>query len=126
MLTRSQVQPGAAVIAALVGLLLPVVAGCGHSSQSVAPSALAANPSTYDDQDVTVSGTAKNPTTREMRRGAATVYQLCDNACITVLQFGGSNVADGSQVTVNGHFRASFGRTRMMNNVLVVGGRMNR
>jgi hypothetical protein len=101
-------------------------AACGHSGQSATPSALAANPSNYDGQDVTVSGTAKNPTARQMRRGTATVYQLCDNACINVLQFGDTNVEDGGQVTVSGRFRTTFGRREKMSNVLIVGGRFGR
>jgi hypothetical protein len=125
MHTRSHFRAAAAVAAAFTGTLI-AAAGCGHSSQAVTPSALAGSPASYDDQDITVSGTAKNPTTREMRRGQATVYQLCDSACINVLQFGGNTVSGGSHVTVSGHFRASFGRTRTMSNVLVVGGRMNR
>jgi hypothetical protein len=114
--------PAAALIAALAALAL--TDGCGHGGQSVAPSALAANPSNYNGQDVTVSGTAKNPTARQMRRGSATVYQLCDSACITVVQFGNPNVSDGSQVTVTGRFRDSFGRRQIMANVLIVGGHM--
>jgi len=101
-----------------------VLSACGHASQSVAPSALASDPSSYDDQDVTVSGTVKNPTTREMRRGTATTYQLCDNSCINVIQFGDTNVSNGGSVTVSGRFRATFGRRMVMNNVLVVGGHM--
>ena len=96
---------------------------CAHTSQ-VAPSALAANPADYDGQSVTVSGTAKNPTAMQMRRGTATTYQLCDSACITVIAFGDTNISDGSQVTTSGRFRASFGRKQMMTNVLIVGGRM--
>jgi outer membrane lipoprotein-sorting protein len=108
----------------LVALLTAVAAtvACAHSSQSVAPSALAANPSTYDGESVTVSGTVKNPTTRQTRRGTATAYQLCDSACINVIEFGNANVSDGSQVTVSGRFRASFGREQTMTNVLLVGG----
>jgi len=73
-----------------------------------------------------VAGTVKNPTSRDTRRGTATTYQLCDSACITVIAFGGAsaNVSDGSQTTVSGRFRASFGRKQMMTNVLVVGGRI--
>lgn len=96
---------------------------CGHTTQ-VAPSALAANPADYDGQSVTVSGTVKNPTAMQMRRGTATTYQLCDNACITVIAFGDTNVSDGSQATASGRFRASFGRKQMMTNVLIVGGHM--
>jgi hypothetical protein len=104
-------------------LLALLATGCGHAAQSVAPSALAASPSTYDGQDVSVSGTAKDPTARQMRRGTATVYQLCDNSCITVLQFGTANVSDGAQTSVTGRFHAAFGRLFRMTNVLVVGGR---
>jgi hypothetical protein len=121
MLSISQLFRAATQIALIVAVALTVA--CGHTSQSVAPSALAANPSDYDGQSVTVSGTAKNPTARQMRRGTATVYQLCDTACINVVQFDNPNVSDGSQVTVSGHFRASFGREHAMSNVLVVGGR---
>jgi len=111
-----------AMYVALVAAAAVTVA-CGHTSQSVAPSALAANPSNYDGQSVTVSGTAKNPTARQTRRGTATFYQLCDTACVNVIQFDNPNVDDGSQVTVSGRFRASFGRQHTISNVLVVGGR---
>lgn len=115
------------VAAAAPATLLVAVASfgaCGHTAQTVAPSAMAANPSSYDQQDVTVSGMAKNPRTRQTRRGAATTYQLCDSACINVVQFGSANVSDGSKQTVSGRFRATFGRQRRMTNVLIVGGRM--
>ncbi|HZV77094.1 MAG TPA: hypothetical protein VFF63_04980 [Candidatus Babeliales bacterium] len=108
--------------AALTTTIAAMVA-CGHSGQSATTSELTASPDTYDDQDVTVSGTVKNPTTRQTRRGTATIYQLCDNACINVIQFGGGSVSDGTASTVTGHFRASFGRQRKMTNVLIVGGR---
>lgn len=107
--------------AALVALASSIA--CGHSAQTVAPSGLAADPSTYDGQDVTVSGTAKSLGTRQTRRGTATTYQLCDSACINVVQFGGTAVTDGSTVTVAGRFRATFGRQTAMTNVLIVGGR---
>jgi hypothetical protein len=101
-----------------------LAAGCGRASQAVAPSVVASNPSNYDEQDVTVSGTAKNPTTRQMRRGTVTMYQLCDNSCINVVQFGAASITEGSQVSVSGRFHQSFGRRMHMSNVLVVGGRM--
>lgn len=108
--------------AAFLTALVSTVA-CGRTTQ-VAPSALAANPADYDGQSVTVSGTVKNPTAMQMRRGTATTYQLCDNACITVIAFDDPNVSDGSQVTTTGRFRASFGSKQMMTNVLIVGGHM--
>ncbi len=114
---RAAMAPAALLIA------LASTVACGHTTQ-VAPSSLAANPADYDGQSVTVSGTAKNPTAMQMRRGTATTYQLCDSACITVIAFGDTNISDGSQVTTSGRFRASFGRKQMMTNVLIVGGRM--
>ncbi len=125
MSSISHLQPLRAVMTYV--LLLAAVAStvaCAHTSQSVAPSALAANPSNYDGQSVTVSGTVKNPTARQTHRGTATAYQLCDSACINVIEFGNTNVSDGSQVTVSGRFRTSFGRQETMTNVLLVGGRM--
>jgi len=107
--------------AALIAIV--ALAACGHGAQSVSPSELAGSPDTYDGQDVTVSGTVKNPGTRQTRRGTATTYQLCDNACINVIQFGGNPVSGGASSTVSGRFRASFGRRRTIANVLIVGGR---
>jgi hypothetical protein len=119
---RALLSP-AALVAAITSLLF-VSAGCGHSAESVTPSGITANPANYDEADLTVTGTARNPTTRQLRRGTATTYQLCDTACINVVQFGAANVTDGSKVTVSGRFHTSFGRRRIMSNVLVVGGRM--
>jgi hypothetical protein len=113
----------ATMVRAALTAALVAATGCGHSAQSVAPSALVANPSNYDGQDVSVAGTVKDPMTRQMRRGPASIYQLCDTACINVVQFGGSNVVAGAQQTVTGRFRTAFGRARAMSNVLVVGGR---
>jgi hypothetical protein len=108
---------------AALSIALASSAACGHSAQTVAPSALSADPSTYDGQDVTVSGTAKSLGTRQTRRGTATTYQLCDTACINVIQFGASDAAEGGNVTVTGRFRATFGRQTTIKDVLVVGGR---
>jgi hypothetical protein len=125
MLSLSHLRPLRAAImcAALLATVASTI-GCAHTSQTVAPSALAANPSNYDGQDVTVSGAVKNPRTRQTRRGTAAVYQLCDSACINVVAFGNTNVSDGSRVTVSGRFRATFGRQTVMTNVLIVGGHM--
>ena len=117
MLSISQSSRAATYVALLVAAAL--TAACGHASQSVAPSTLAANPSTYDGQDLTVSGQAKHP--HRMRRRAAMVYQLCDTACINVIDFDSANVSDGGQVTVSGHFRSSFGPRAV--NVLIIGQR---
>jgi hypothetical protein len=107
----------------LLAAAIASVTACGHSSQTVAVSAVSADPASYDQQDITVSGTAKNAVTRQTARGSATRYELCDTACINVIAFGASGVADGSKQTVTGRFHTSFGRRRMLSNVLVVGGR---
>jgi hypothetical protein len=122
MPSRSPLQPLRGGI--LRTALLIAIVACSRGGQSVAPSALTANPSNYDGTSVTVLGTVRNPTTHLMRRGPATTYQLCDSACINVIQFGQTSVGEGSRATVTGRFRASFGRRQTMTNVLVVGGRM--
>lgn len=104
---------------------MAALTACAHPS-AIAPSALAAKSSTYDKQDVTVTGTVKNPTAHQFRRGAATTYQLCDSTCVNVLQFGTANVSDGDQQTVSGRFFHVFGRRFHMQDVIVVGGRMRR
>ena len=115
-------------ISSAVRLLTPalfaVLAGCGGHATAVSPSALIAKAATFDGQDVNVTGMVKNPTAHQFRRGYATTYQICDNACVNVLQFGTANVSDGDQQTVNGTFHQAFGRRRFhMQHVVVVGGR---
>ena len=105
------------------GLCMLALAACGGGAKSVTPSALASSPATYDGQSVSVSGTAKDMRTRETRRGHLVLYQLCDSACVNVVQFGDATVTDGSTVSVTGMFRAAFGRVKRIQNVVVVGGR---
>lgn len=106
--------------------LLIALASCGHAP-TVAPSALAAKAASYDGQNVSVSGTVKNPTAHQFRRVSVTTYQLCDSACVNVVQFGAANVSDGDQQTVTGVFHHAFGRRRFhMQDVVVIGGRMRR
>lgn len=110
--------------APLLGAAALALAACGGGAQSATPSSLVANPSNFDGQSVSVSGTVKGPHERKTRRGKATLYQLCDAQCINVFQFGDApNVTEGATVSVTGMFRASFGRVRQISNVLLVGGR---
>jgi cytochrome c-type biogenesis protein CcmE len=123
MLFFNKSNAGAAVTAVLLAL---AGTACGQSAQSAAPSAIAASPSTYDGQNVSVSGTAKNPATRKGRRGQVLTFQLCDTQCINVVEFGdaaAAGVTEGQTVSVTGSFHASFGRVRHMENVVLVGGR---
>jgi hypothetical protein len=107
----------------LCGLCIAGLTACGGGAKAVTPSALAASPATYDGASVSVSGTAKDPRTRTTKRGHLVFYQLCDTACVNVVQFGDATVTDGSSVSVTGMFRASFGRVKRIENVVVVGGR---
>jgi cytochrome c-type biogenesis protein CcmE len=104
-------------------VVLAAVTACSQSAQSATPSALSQSPSTYDGQSVSVSGTAKDPKTRKTRRGQMLAFQLCDSACINVVEFGDATVSEGATVSLTGTFHETFGRIRRMSNVLVVGGR---
>jgi hypothetical protein len=106
------------VIAASLAL-----AACGGGAKSATPTQLSTSATDYDGQSVSVSGTAKDPHVRTTKRGQMVRYQLCDSACVNVVQFGDTSVADGTQVTVTGFFHQSFGRIRKISNVVVVGGR---
>jgi hypothetical protein len=99
-----------------------VLAGCSGGAKSASPSQLSSNAADYDGQSVSVTGTAKDPQSRTTRRGPMVRYQLCDTACINVVQFGDASVTDGSKITVSGFFRQSFGRVHKFSNVLIVGG----
>jgi hypothetical protein len=109
--------------AAYAALLAFAATACSQSAQTATPSAIAQSPSTYDGQSLSVSGTAKDPKTRKTRRGQLLTFQLCDSACINVVEFGDATVADGATVSLTGMFHETFGRVRRMNNVLMVGGR---
>jgi cytochrome c-type biogenesis protein CcmE len=112
--------------AATAVLLVIASTACGKSAQSATPSAIAASPSTYDGQSVSVSGTAKAPKARTTKRGQMLSFQLCDTQCINVVEFGdaaAAGVTEGQTVSVTGSFHATFGRVRHMENVVLVGGR---
>lgn len=106
-----------------VGVIASVLAlaACGGGAKSATPTQLSTSAADYDGQSVSVSGTAKDPHVRTTKRGQMVRYQLCDSACINVVQFGDTSVADGTQVTVTGSFHQSFGRVRKYSNVVVVG-----
>ena len=88
----------------------------------LAPSAVVAAASTYDNQDLTVSGTVKDVQQQQTRRGSMTRYQLCDSQCVNVVDFSSTPPADGQSQTVTGHFRANISHGHMQaTNVLLVG-----
>jgi hypothetical protein len=117
-------KPSALIAAA--ALLAISATACGQAAKASTPSALAASPSDFDGQSVSVSGTAKSPATRKTRRGQMLTFQLCDTQCINVVEFGSgadATVAEGSTQSLTGTFHENFGRMRRMTNVLIVGGR---
>jgi len=115
----SWLRAGAATLLVALG-----AAACGQGAKSATPSSLSESPSDFDGQSVSVAGTAKSPAVRKTRRGQLLTFQLCDSACINVVEFGdAATVSEGATVNLTGTFHESFGRMRRMNNVLVVGGR---
>ena len=106
--------------AALVVLLAAACSG----AKPATPSQLVAGPADFDGQSVSVSGTVKNPRERTTRRGQMQFFQLCDSACVNVVEFGqAAAVTEGANASVTGTFHQDFGRRRHMSNVVVVGGR---
>ena len=112
----------AVVYATLLALAiaLPVVV----RADAVSPDTILANPSQYDTQSVTVTGTAKNVTTRQSRRGTVVRYDLCGTACLHVIDFTGATVTEGAATTVTGSFRAHIDTGRFSaDNTVMVGSR---
>jgi cytochrome c-type biogenesis protein CcmE len=121
--TQSRITLGAS--AALLALAVSACGG-GQSAQTATPTSIIASPSTFDGQTLSVSGTVKTPATRKTRRGQMLTFQLCDSdtSCIHVLEFGdAAAVTEGQSVSMTGMFRASAGRIKKIDNVLIVGGR---
>lgn len=104
---------------ALASLVL-VSPGCGHGN-ALAPSTIVNNPSAYDGQTLTVSGTVRDIGTMQGRRGPMTRYHVCDNTCITVIQFGDASVSAKSATTVTGTFHETSRRTNLKNVLVVTG-----
>jgi len=102
-------------------LCLGIATAVAFSDTPLAPSAVIAGASTYDKQDVTVSGTIKNVQTKNGPRGTMTQYQLCDSQCVNVVEFGSATITEGQTQTVTGRFRASVDRGAMKaQNVIMI------
>jgi hypothetical protein len=105
--------PALALFAAIAG-------GCGHGGSALAPSTIVNSPSNYDGQTITVAGTVRDVSQVQGRRGPMTRYHVCDNTCITVFQFGDTNVSEKSSTTVTGMFHETSRRNANVKNVLIV------
>jgi hypothetical protein len=103
-----------------LAVCLGIATACAHADTALAPSAIITGASTYDKQDVTVTGTVKNVKTTDGGRGTVTMYQLCDAQCVNVVQFGTASVTEGQTQTVTGRFRASADRGPMKGQTNIV------
>jgi DNA/RNA endonuclease YhcR with UshA esterase domain len=88
---------------------------------ALAPSALLAAPSTYDGKAVTVTGTVSKYQTQKTGMGTVAAFQLCDSACVLVIDQTAATRADGAKVTVSGTFETTFkGPMRTFHNVVLI------
>ena len=88
---------------------------------ALAPSALLAGTSTYDGKTVTVTGTVSKYQTQKTAMGTVAGFQLCDSACVTVIDQTAATHANGSMATVSGTFETTFkGPMRTFHNVIVI------
>ena len=89
---------------------------------AVAPSAILANPSSYDGKTVTVSGTVQHFQTSRTPMGTVAGFQLCDSKCVVVIDKTNQSHSDGAAATVTGTFHVTFkGPRKSFNNAIVVG-----
>lgn len=93
-------------ILALAGFFAATTAAA--LAATVAPSAIVASPSTFDGKTITVAGSVKGFQTSSTMMGTVAGYQLCDTACIVVIDQKNHAQTNGSKATVTGTFHATF------------------
>ena len=88
---------------------------------ALAPSAILANPSSYDGKAVTVTGTVAKYQTTDSAMGTVAAFQLCDSKCVLVIDQTAGARTNGSKATVTGTFETTFkGPLRTFNNVVLI------
>jgi hypothetical protein len=88
---------------------------------ALAPSAIVANPATYDGKSVTVTGKVSNFQTSSTPMGQVAGFQLCDSKCIVVIDKTNKSHSNGSTATVSGTFHVTFkGPRKTFNNAIVI------
>ncbi|HTX58028.1 MAG TPA: hypothetical protein VMH02_00025 [Verrucomicrobiae bacterium] len=88
---------------------------------ALAPSAIVANPSSYDGKSVTVTGKVAGFQTSSSPLGKVAGFQLCDGKCIVVIDQRDTARTDGATVTVTGTFHATFkGPRKSFTNAVVI------
>ena len=103
---------------ALLLAAAPVIA----IAATLVPSAIVANPSSYDGKSVTVAGTVKGFQTSSTPMGTVAGFQLCDSECIVVIDKTNQSRSNGATATVSGIFHATFKAPRKtFTNAVVIG-----
>ena len=105
----------AIVAAVLAGIPLAAVAA------TLAPSAIMANPSSYDGKSVTVAGKVTGFQTSQTMMGKVAGFQLCDAKCVVVIDQSAQSRTNGSTATVTGTFHVTFKTPkRTFNDAIVI------
>lgn len=88
---------------------------------ALAPSAILANPSSYDGKSVTVTGKVAHFQSSSTPMGPVAGFQLCDSKCIVVIDKTNQSRSDGAAATVTGTFHVTFkGPRKTFNNAVVI------
>ena len=88
---------------------------------ALAPSAIVANPSSYDGKTVTVTGKVANYQTSNTMIGTVAGYQVCDAKCVVVIDEKAGKQTNGASATVTGTFHATFkGPRKTYTNAVVI------
>jgi hypothetical protein len=105
----------ATILTAVLSAALPAGAA------DLTPSALLADPSSYDGKSVSVAGTVGKFQTSKTLLGTVAAFQLCDAKCIVVIDETSTAHKDGDKTTVAGTFHTSFkGPRRSFKNVVLI------
>lgn len=91
------------------------------SAAALAPSALVANPASYEGKPVVVQGKISNIQKTHSLMGSVTGFKLCDTACVVVIDKTNASHTEGETAKISGTFQSSFkGPKRSFKNVVLV------
>lgn len=101
--------------------ILAAAASAALLAAVLTPSQILSNPSSYEGQSVTVSGTISNIQVNKTMFRTVTGFQLCDAKCVVVIDEKNASHKNGEQATVSGTFQQSFkGPKRSFTNVVLI------
>ena len=94
-----------------VALALALMAASPSPAPTVTPAThiadILANPTSFDGQHLSVSGSVAQLAEKTSRRGNDyTTFDLCETACVHVYSYGHPKIANGQTLTVTGKFFA--------------------